>query len=244
MASFVVTDIAFMPNGVEGLRLWSRKQTAILPLERGRTISFRVSGQPTASRPKDRCALCDGSLCLKARMDCTVPHVLYLALFGRAAKIGVTRESRYEKRIREQGAPFACVVARFEDGLEARRAERAYSAWEGVRLSVRFEDKVGAIGKVPDVLEANRIVRTIPLPAVPQLEDMRHLYQNPDLDSMETPLILDGDVVKGRVEDTRGEALYFRHRDNLYAYDLRRTLGRSLGLGEHKVEAQMTLSNF
>jgi len=244
MGSLIVRDIAYMPDGVEGLCLWSEDATWVLPLEQGKTISFKVSGQPMARVPRDPCALCDGTRCLKGRADCLVPHVLYLALFGRVAKIGVTKESRYERRIREQGAPFACVVSAFGDGLEARKAERTLSASEGLKLAVRFEEKVGEIGRVVDVGQANRILRAMSLPVGLELSDMRHLYQNPGLDSMGTPLILEGGGVKGRVEDTRGEALFFTHRDNLYAYDLRRAIGRRLSLGTTKVEAQLTLENF
>jgi len=244
MGSFVVRDIAYMPNGVEGLCLWSEEASCVLPLEKGRMVSFRAAGQPTARVARDPCALCDGSRCLKGRADCLVPHVLYLALFGRLPKIGVTKESRFERRIREQGAPFACVVSGFSDGLEARKAERAISASEGLKLAVRFEEKVGEVGKVTDLVEANRILGMISLPAGLRLADMRHLYQNPGLESMGTPLILEGDGVRGRIEDTRGEALFFTYRDNLYAYDLRRAIGRRLSLGKTKVEAQLTLENF
>lgn len=244
MGSFAVRDIAYMPNGVEGLCLWAEDASCVLPLEKGSMISFKVSGRPIARAPRDHCALCDGTRCLKGRMDCLVPHVVYLTLFGRVAKVGVTKESRYERRIREQGAPFACVVSGFEDGLKARKAERALSASEGLKLAVRFEEKVGAIGKVADLAEANRILGRMSLRAGLELTDMRHLYQNPGLDAMQTPLIFGGDGVKGMVEDTRGEALYFRHRDNLYAYDLRRAIGRTLSLGKTKVEAQLTLENF
>lgn len=244
MNSYIVKNIVFMPKGVQGLRLQADEHGEILPLRRGERISFKVSGPSVLRPPKNPCTLCDGTRCLKGRPDCTVPHILYLALFGRIVKVGVTKEKRYERRIREQGAPFATKISRHEDGMEARRAEKILASGEGLRMGVRFEEKVNSIGRVCDVSQANHLISGMPLPNGLELTDMRCLYQNPDLEGPSRPIILRGGAVRGKIEDTRGEALFLTYRDNLYAYDLRRTIGRILTLGGAKVKAQLTLGNF
>lgn len=244
MTFLSVKDIVFMPRGVEGLRIRRGGRDLLLPLRRGNKVSFSVSGKPKGGRPKDICTICDGSRCLKGVPDCLAPHVVYLALFGRLAKIGVTKDARYQRRIREQGAQFAAKISVLPDGLRARKAERELASGEGLRGAIRFEDKVKEIGQIATIDEARDIILKMPLPKDLELHDMRQLYQNPDLGNLSKPLITRGDAVKGIIEDTRGEALYFSYRGNLYAYDLRRTIGRSIALGGARVEAQLTLKNF
>lgn len=179
----VVKDIALMRHGVEGLVLRDGERTRILPLRRGRLVSFQVTGPQAQRVVRDRCALCDGTRCLKGRQDCLSSHVLYLALFGGIAKVGVTKEPRYERRMREQGAQFAGRLSVHEDGMEARKAERLLAS-KGFRLNVRFEEKMEAFGEVNDAERANAIASNMPLPDTVHLSDMRGLYQNPGLECL------------------------------------------------------------
>ncbi len=244
MLSFVVRDIAFLPRGVEGLRIRRDREESVLPLERGKEVSFRASGPTILAPSKDACALCNGSKCIKGRMDCNTPHIVYLAIFGRIAKVGVTKRRRFMLRMREQGAPFAAKISVCKNGLEARRLERLIMSRKGIKGSVRFKDKVEALGISGSEEEAQSTAAATGLRREIQLEDLRGLYQNPDLGGLPRPLVVRGDGVKGRVEDTRGEALYLTHRGNLYAYDLRRAIGRRLFLGDARVATQLTLQNF
>jgi hypothetical protein len=244
MQSSIVRGITFLPRGVEGLRMRIEGEDVVLPLERGKEISFRAFGPTVLSSSKDPCALCNGSRCVKGTPDCNTPHIVYLAIFGRIAKVGVTKRRRYILRMREQGAPFAAKITVCRDGLEARRLERLLISKDGVKGSVRFKDKAKSLGTIGSIEEAEAIATAAGLHREIRIEDLRRLYQNPDLGAVSRPLVVRGDAAKGRVEDTRGEALYLTHRGNLYAYDLRRTIGRKLVLGEATVEAQLTLQNF
>ena len=165
-------------------------------------------------------------------------------MFGRLAKIGVTKQARFERRMREQGAQFAAKISNHPDGLKARKVEKELTSSSGLRGGIRFEEKIGSLGEVRDVGQAMEIAGSMSLPGSLEMEDMAHLYQNQRLLDMPKPILLRGDGVKGRIEDTRGEALFINHRDNLYAYDLRRTVGRNIVLGGTRIDAQLTLENF
>jgi len=244
MERALVREITFLPNGVEGLLVRSGGRNLLLRLVMGRRISFKMEGEPPSGQIRDPCVMCDGSSCLKGKPDCLVPHVVYLVLFGRLAKVGVTRAARFERRMREQGARFAARISEQPDGLRARRVEKEMAAKEGLRGGIRFEEKVGSLWDLRDIKEAGKIAGSLSLPGKPELEDLDYLYQNPALSDMPRPLVMSGESVKGRIVDTRGEALYVKHRDNLYAFDLRRTVGRSILLGGTRIDAQLTIENF
>jgi hypothetical protein len=240
----LVRDIVFLPNGVEGLVVRSGERNQLLRLKRGKRISFRLEGRPGIGGPKDPCILCDGSRCLKGTPDCMVPHVVYMALFGRLGKIGVTKAARFDRRMREQGARFAARISSHEDGLSARKVEKELTRDYGLRGGIRFEEKMATLGEPGSMGEADEIAGTFSLPFEIGMEDLQHLYQNEHLMDLPKPILLGGDSIKGRIEDTRGEALFLIYRDNLYAFDLRRTIGRNIILGGTRIDAQLTLENF
>jgi len=244
MPPLVAREIVLLPDGAEGLKVTGEGRDFLLPLKRGDHVSFRASGLVGARRRKDLCTLCDGTRCLKGVPDCLFTHIVYLALFGRIIKVGVTRQGRFETRMREQGAQYAMELEAFPDGMKARRREKGLAAERGVRLGIRFDEKVKAIGAVKGLDQAKEVMLKAGFKEAVKLKDLRHLYQFPSLDSLARPIILQGDDVRGRVEDTRGEVLLLSHRNNLYAYDLRRTLGRVILLKHVKTKSQLTLDNF
>ena len=240
----LVRDIVFLPNGVEGLVVRSGDRNQLLRLKRGKRISFSLEGKPGIGGAKDPCIMCDGSRCLKGTPDCMAPHVVYIVLFGRLGKIGVTKAARFDRRMREQGARFAARISKHQDGLSARKVEKELTRDYGLRGGIRFEEKISSLGEPGNVEEASDIAGTFSLPFEIGVEDLQHLYQNQDLMDLPKPILLEGNSVKGRIEDTRGEALFLTYRDNLYAFDLRRTIGRNIKLGGTRVDAQLTLENF
>lgn len=68
---------------------------------------------------------CDGSRC-ESRI-CKREHTVYLAFFGRKAKIGMTTSRRLRERGIEQGADAIVPLVRMENRLEGRRAENDIS---------------------------------------------------------------------------------------------------------------------
>jgi len=127
--------------------------------------------------------------------------------------------------------------------MKARRAERELSSGKGIGMGVRFEEKVTSIGQLEDERAAGELLESKGLEGL-SVSDMRGMYQNPALGDSSRPILFVGDGLRGTVEDTRGEALFFSYRDNLYAYDLRDTVGRKIRYGEARMETQLTLGNF
>ena len=171
-----------------------------------------------------------------------VPHILYLAAFGRILKVGVTRLERFERRIIEQGAEFAARIRAFPDGMSARRAEKSLAMTKHLRLSVKFEEKIREMGTVRMAEKASEIARDAGMGEV-VMSDFRTRYQDPDLERFGRAIILEEDKVKGKVADTRGGAL-FVHRGSLYAYDLRRAIGRRIAFHGVTLKRQLTVREF
>ncbi len=71
------------------------------------------------------------------------PNLLYLAAFrDGSVKVGTTTEKRRQKRLAEQGAWRAIIVARADDGYAVRVAEDAVTAGLGVAQSVSVGRKL------------------------------------------------------------------------------------------------------
>jgi len=71
---------------------------------------------------------CDGSLC--DNEFCKRKHVLYLAFYGRMAKVGMSSAKRVGRaeRLVEQGADAYAVIGTFPNRLRAREEEKKVSA--------------------------------------------------------------------------------------------------------------------
>jgi hypothetical protein len=86
------------------------------------------------------CARCTGT-CLKDEMDCHEPHAVYLAAFAPdVVKVGVTREWRLDRRLREQGADRGAHLQTVEDGRIAREIE--------AEIAEEIPDRVGIPAKL------------------------------------------------------------------------------------------------
>lgn len=104
------------------------------------------------------CLRCTGLRCHNpARRDgCVQPdnHATYLAAFAPGIiKVGVSRWERRERRVREQGARAALIIAR-DDGQMVRRIEAAVAAL-GIPDRISPSERVRALyeGGEPEVLE-------------------------------------------------------------------------------------------
>ncbi len=239
----VAVGLCLTEGNISALELEREGKKSVVPFVRGEPVSFEVVGEPQFSRSVDLCAICDGSRCLKGTPDCLVPHVLYVASFGRILKVGVTRLERFERRIIEQGAEFAARVGVYPDGMSARRAEKDLATSKHIRLNVRFEEKVREMSTVRSAAEASRLAEKAGVGKVAMI-DFRDRYQDPDLWRLGRAIILGEDKVKGSVADTRGETLFVGYRGNLYAYDLRRTIGRRVEFRGVALRRQLTMTEF
>ena len=88
------------------------------------------------------CAICTGT-CLKDEKTCLEEHAVYIAMFRPDIfKIGVTKASRLDDRLREQGADVAAVADYVLDGELARRRERELQKRYGIKGTVRHSQKM------------------------------------------------------------------------------------------------------
>lgn len=80
------------------------------------------------------------------------PNLLYLAAFrDGSVKVGTTTEKRRERRLTEQGAWRAVIVARADDGYLVRDLEDAVTAEIGISQSVSVARKLdGLVSPKPD----------------------------------------------------------------------------------------------
>ncbi|MGZ4926694.1 MAG: DUF2797 domain-containing protein [Halobacteriota archaeon] len=88
------------------------------------------------------CAICTGK-CLKEEKTCLEEHAIYIAMFRPDIfKIGVTKASRLNDRLREQGADIGAVVDYVLDGELARRRERELQKRYRIKGTVRHSQKM------------------------------------------------------------------------------------------------------
>jgi hypothetical protein len=102
------------------------------------------------------CLRCDGEVCRNPskRDFCVQPdnHALYLASFAPGViKVGVSRWSRRQERLLEQGAKRAIVIAR-DDGQMIRRHEKMINKF-GYPDRLSSQEKLRYLGRVNPVSE-------------------------------------------------------------------------------------------
>ncbi|MFB6162067.1 MAG: DUF2797 domain-containing protein [Halococcoides sp.] len=105
---------------------------------------------PYCDRHTDRwpCARCTGD-CSLPLDSCREPHAIYLAAFAPDRfKVGVTRDWRLERRLREQGADRAAHLRTVENGRRARQIEATIA--DRVGDSVRVASKIAGLHRSVD----------------------------------------------------------------------------------------------
>ena len=122
---------AFFPMGVETHCLQCGKQT----------VSSSECYECKAKNAFGICLGCEGKKCLQydgfLKKKCFEnDYCVYLALFGKTIKAGVSLEKRLEKRLFEQGADLGVKIFRGFNGMKAREIEQSLFA-EGYADSVR-----------------------------------------------------------------------------------------------------------
>jgi len=167
-------------------------------------------------REFNACAICTGR-CLKDEKTCLEEHAVYVALFRPDIfKIGVTKASRLNDRLREQGADVAAVVEYVLDGELARRRERELQECYGIKGTVRHSQKMLLDTELDwaawDAMKAKMDIH----------EDIKLRYF--DLPLWMRPLQVKN-MLLGRFVGVKGRLVVFEKDATLYGFDLNYILG-------------------
>jgi len=165
------------------------------------------------------CAICKGS-CLKDEKTCLEEHVVYLAMFRPdILKIGVSKSSRFECRLREQGADVGAIIASYPDGEIARKIEHALQQNYGLKNSVRSSKKINFEKELNlDVWEAAK-------EDLNARNEIKLNYLNKNLWMRPLPL---NDAIYGNVIGLKGRMLIVDNKNTLYVCDLNNLLGAQI----------------
>jgi hypothetical protein len=167
-------------------------------------------------REFNACAICTGT-CLKDEKTCLEGHAVYLAMFRPDIfKIGVTKASRLNDRLREQGADVAAVADYVLDGELARRRERELQKRYRINGTVRHSQKM--------------LVDTeLDWAAWDAMNAKMDLHDEIKLRYFDLPLWMRPLQVKnmllGRVIGVKGRLVVLEKDSTLYGFDLNHILG-------------------
>ena len=250
---FPVRFVEFSPLGrylllSSGQRVELRGELCFSLQGRGCTGTF-VEGQyvpcestatPHCERcePVNYCTMCRGE-CLKLRKDCLMEHSVYLALFTPdLVKVGVTRSSRLDDRLREQGADRGAVLATFPDGERARQEEQRVS--QCIPGSISADSKVAGLTLTPNVRVWWEVLRSFGVS-----RDMALEYFPEPLWMRPIPLVVrTGTTITGRVVGLKGQVLVLEKFNTLYALNCPSLLGYEVGFAPGPVNLQASLRAF
>ena len=180
------------------------------------------------------CAICTGT-CLKDEKTCLEEHAVYVAMFRPDIfKIGVTKASRLDDRLREQGADVAAVADYVADGELARRCERELQKRYGIKGTVRHSQKMLVDTELDwaawDAMKAKM-----------DIDDETKLRYF-DLPLWMRPLQVK-DMLLGRVIGVKGRLVVLEKDATLYGFDLNDILGAEvLPIGSSKRQISLRTS--
>jgi hypothetical protein len=196
-----------------------------------RTCSATTAPQCPQHRSTWVCAKCTGT-CLKDEMDCTEPHVVYLAAFAPDTfKVGVTKEWRFETRLREQGADRGARVTTVPDGRIAR--EREAEIAESIPDRVRVPTKRSGLHRSVD---ADAWAALLASYGVAEADRYSFDY---GLDLRDRPVA--ETIAAGTVRGVKGRLLVLDRAGSTYAVDLRDLVGHEVtpGAGSRDLQASL-----
>lgn len=178
------------------------------------------------------CARCTGT-CLKDEMDCFEDHAVYLAAFAPARfKVGVTRASRLDTRLREQGADRGAHVHTVSNGRIAREIEREIA--RDLPDRVRVPAKIRGLGREVDQEAWDALLEEFDV-----IDRATFEY---DLDLSDRPVA--ETIASGTVVGTKGRVLVLERGGTTYAVDLRDLVGCEVREGSVDRSLQSSLGAF
>lgn len=177
------------------------------------------------------CAKCTGT-CLKDEMDCFDDHAVYLAAFAPAAfKVGVTKVSRLETRLREQGADRGARVVTVPDGRIAR--EREAEIAESITDRVRVPTKRAGLYRSVDTEAWNDLLASYGV-----ADEDRYGFDY-GLALRDQPVT--ETIAAGTVRGVKGRLVVLDRAGSTYAVDLRDLVGHEItpGAGSRDLQASL-----
>ncbi len=165
------------------------------------------------------CAMCKG-ICLKDEKTCLEEHVVYLAMFRPdVLKVGVSKSSRFKRRLMEQGADVGAVISSCPDGEIARKIEHTLQKKHNLKNNVRLSKKIKLEAELKlDVWEKAR----------EELNAYSEVWLNylcGDLWMRPLPL---NNAICGKVVGLKGRLLIVDDKNTLYLCDLNNLLGAQI----------------
>jgi hypothetical protein len=159
------------------------------------------------------CAKCTGT-CLKDEMDCHDPHAIYLAAFAPDVfKVGVTKEWRLDRRLREQGADRGAHLSTVANGRVAREREAALA--DGITDRVRVGAKRDGLHRAVDEDAWDSLLAEYDVRETYSFDYGLGLTDRPVAETLAT----------GSVRGVKGRLLVLDHGGSTYAVDLRDLVG-------------------
>jgi len=145
---------------------------------------------------------------------CSQPHIVYLAITGRLAKVGMTSRARYEKRMMEQGADASTILLHTEDRGGARYWEKKISATTGLPQALKPTQVLATFttGTILTELEVERMIDQV-ADVVGPLEMTRWPWsKQKQITLRSTPQLVSlGGYYKGLIVGVMGHFLIFDH---------------------------------
>ena len=178
------------------------------------------------------CSRCIGD-CDRPVEACHEPHVVYLAAFEpRTFKVGVTREWRIERRLREQGAARGAVITEVADGRIARSIEADWTS--DIPDRVGLEAKIVALAAPLDADAWEALLETTTVVERHRFEYGLSLEHQP----------VQEQTLWGTVRGVRGRLLVLERSDGVVAVDMRGLVGADLEPTESPPPRQSSLGRF
>ena len=220
----------------------------LVQLKKGESVSFALSEESYCTTCKAKliygnecpecqfksaygiCMRCDGKKCIQGeegiKKNCFErEHCVYLALFGENVKVGVSLETRFEKRLVEQGADFGVKIFKGFNGMKAREAETSLKA---IGYADRFRDaqKIEWLSQKPDERVLHQAMKKARLGefkiyfAEETPVDLSSFYSIPQ------ERLLAAESLAGKIEGWKGSLLFLRQNGVCKTYPAKTALGR------------------
>lgn len=217
------------------------------------TYRLGPDGRCPICKSKNRisdCSRCHG-ICInpEGRVYCKQPHIIYLAAFSPDfIKIGVSTERRWKRRIAEQGANLAVIIAHAVDGAAARIGEarikeelkipdRAHESihLQSLKTGFKPDDLLHALSIQYQKVGQLKLGQGIELEATSDIYDLYNPYVQSIGASTRVPQAYSGSrLLYGEIAAVKGWSLLISYKGNYSVFNLHNLIGHILEEGGEK----------